>query len=109
MNYQTQFLPTGNALCPTGGCRFIDPSQYQAGLPSLVATVVRIAQGATYVIAALSILFIIYAAFQFLIGGEKGAEKGRKIIINAIIAIIIAALSFTGVALLVNVLDTFRL
>jgi hypothetical protein len=103
------FLPTGDRLCPRGGCRIFSPTAYRGGITGLLDVIVNIASLATYVIAALSVLFIIYAAFLFLVGGDKGAEKGRKVIINSIIAVIIAAVSFTAIQLLVNILNEFRI
>jgi ABC-type uncharacterized transport system permease subunit len=109
MAAQTQFLPSGNVLCPVGGCRVIDPSNFNGGVDGLVAIVITIAQYATFVIAALAVLFVIYGALLFLVGGEKGHEKGRKVIVNAVIAVTISILSYSGIQLLINILDGFKL
>jgi hypothetical protein len=108
MTSTSSFLPSGNILCPVGGCRVFDPRNFTGGTDGFVAIIVNIASIATFVLGALAVLFVIYGAFLFLIGGEKGHEKGRKVIVNAIIAVVIASLSFTGVQLLVNVLNDFR-
>lgn len=98
-------LPTGNILCPADGCRGFNPTDLGAGLEGISGTVVTIATLATYLIATLAVLWIIYAAFLFLVGGEDGAKKGRKVILNAIIAVVISAMSFTAVQILINILD----
>lgn len=100
-------LPTGNILCPADGCRGFNPSDLGAGLDGVAGAVVTVATLATYLIATLAVLWIIYAAFLFLVGGDDGAKKGRKVILNAIIAIVISALSFTAVQVLINILDKF--
>lgn len=41
----------------------------------------------------IAILFLIYGGVVYITGGEKGAESGKKIIVNAIIGIIIIALA----------------
>lgn len=103
------FLPTGNVICPRGRCIGLDPQNFEGGIGGFVSIVVNIASIATYVIAVLAVVYFIYAAFLFLVGGEKGSEKGRKIIINSIIAVVIAALSFTFIQLLVNVLNELKI
>ena len=103
------FLPTGSVLCPRGGCRVLDPRNFNGGLTGFVNVVVAVASIGTYVIGALAILFVLYGAFLFLLGGDKGREKGQKVIVNAIIAICIAALGQTGIQLLLNVLNEFRI
>jgi Type IV secretion system pilin len=108
-NTTDNFLPTGTTLCPRGGCRVLDPNNFRGGTQGFLDIVVNLASIATYIIAVLAVVYIIYAAFLFLMGGEKGGEKGRKVIINSIISIIIAALSFTFIQLLVNVLDQLRI
>lgn len=103
------FLPSGDAVCPRGGCRVLDPQNFRGGLTGFVDLVVNLASIATYIIAVLAVIYFIYAAFLFLVGGEKGGEKGRKVIINSIIAVIIAALSFTFIQVLVNILDNLQI
>ena len=103
------FLPTGSILCPRGGCRILDPRNFSGGVDGFVRIIVTVANIGTYVIGALAVLFVLYGAFLFLLGGDKGREKGQKVIVNAIIAICIAALGQTGIQLLINVLDQVRL
>lgn len=107
-NQPADFLPSGNVLCPRGGCRLIDPQNFRGTPEDLIGLVVYIGSIATYIIGALAVLFVIYGAFLFLVGGEKGPDKAKKVIINAIIAIIIAALSFTGIQFLINILNNVR-
>jgi len=104
-----QFLPTGDILCPSGGCRVLDPQNFDGSFNGIVSIIVNIASIGTFIIGAISLLFFIYAAFLFLLGGEKGGERGRKVMVNTVIAILIAALSFTAIQYLTNFLNTFRL
>jgi hypothetical protein len=111
MNLQNNntLLPTGDVLCPRGGCKVFDPTNFRGGLSGFIDIIVNIANIGTYVIAGLSLLYIIYAAFLFLVGGEDGAKKGRKVIVNSIIAIIISAVSFSAIQLIINILNEIRI
>lgn len=104
-----EFLPVGDILCPRGGCRVLDPNNFDGSSDSIVSIIVNVASIGTFIIGALSILFFIYAAFLFLLGGEKGGERGRKVMFNTVFAVVIAALSFTAIQFLNNFLNTFRL
>jgi D-alanyl-lipoteichoic acid acyltransferase DltB (MBOAT superfamily) len=98
-----QRLPSGNTLCPIGGCRIIDGSQVtgQDALPNLAR---NIASFVAFIIASIAIIFILYGAFIWLTDMEKGAERGRKIITNAVIALVVAVVSFGIVQALINFL-----
>ncbi|OGB74284.1 hypothetical protein A2V68_00795 [candidate division Kazan bacterium RBG_13_50_9] len=42
---------------------------------------------------AIAVLWLIYGGIMYITGGEKGAESGKKIIINAIIGLAIIGLA----------------
>ena len=42
---------------------------------------------------AIAVVYLIYGGITYIIGGEKGAESGKKIIVNAIIGLAIIALA----------------
>lgn len=42
---------------------------------------------------AIAVIYLIYGGIIYITGGEKGAEGGKKIIVNAIIGLAIIALS----------------
>lgn len=42
---------------------------------------------------AIAVIYLIYGGITYITGGEKGAEGGKKIIVNAIIGLAIIALS----------------
>ena len=41
----------------------------------------------------IAVLYLIYGGITYITGGEKGAEKGKTIIVNAIIGIAVVALA----------------
>ena len=42
----------------------------------------------------IAVAYLIYGGFTYITGGEKGAEKAKPIIINAIIGLFVIALAF---------------
>ncbi len=96
-----------NELCRKSGCKLLDPSKF-SGWESIAALAVNVAQLMSYIIGALAIIMFMYAAFLFLIGGEKGREKGTKVIVNSIIAVAIAVLSFSFVSYLLAILNNLQ-
>ena len=82
-------------------------AQYQAPPPAAAALIERLTGVAIGIIIAISVLFVIWGAFKFLIsGGDPTATKeARDIVIYALVAIGVALLA----RVLVNVaVDIFR-
>ena len=48
---------------------------------------------------ALAVIYLIYGGIMYITGGEKGAEKARTVITNAIIGLVIIAIATTIVQL----------
>lgn len=96
---QFSFLSNGSGNDPTAGL----PKICTAG--SAIAWVTNMALGFAGVIA---VVFIIVGGYMYLTsaGNEEGAEKGRKVLTNAIIGLIIIILSATIIRIVVNTLDT---
>ncbi len=57
-----------------------------------------------FVVLTIAVVYMVYGAFIWLTDTEKGAERGRKIIFNAVIAMVVAVLAFAISALITNVL-----
>lgn len=51
----------------------------------------------------IAVLFLIYGGIVYMTGGEKGAEGGKKIIVNAIIGIAVIALATVIARAVINV------
>jgi hypothetical protein len=107
-----QKLPGTSDLCPTNtgtsnrsGCRIIDPSQLtgQDALPKLAT---QISSFLAFIIASIAIIYIIYGAFIWMTAEKDGPERGRKMIFNAIIALVIAVVAFGVVQVIVNFLSS---
>jgi len=53
----------------------------------------QIAGWAMGIAAGIAILYLIYGGIVYITGGEKGAEGGKKIIVNSVIGLAIIALA----------------
>ena len=81
-------LPGASSVCPKNGCPITGtPNGNADSLPVFAS---NIAQLMTFIIASIAIVFVLYGAFLWLTDQEKGAEKGLKIIRNAVIALVIS-------------------
>ena len=54
---------------------------------------------------AIAVAFLIYGGFIYITGGEKGAEKAKPVIVNAIIGLFIIALAFVIINTVVGALS----
>ncbi len=70
-------------------------------LESIIKTLANWAAG---IAGAIAVGFLIYGGFTYITGGEKGAEKAKPIIINAIIGLFVIALAFVIVNTVVTAL-----
>lgn len=97
-------LPKSNEICGQGGGRgrLVSCKDDQ----SLGALAGNIAGIFTFIVASIAIIFIVYGAFVWMTDMEKGAEKGRKIITNSVIALIISVIAYGIVATLIGFLNT---
>ena len=96
-------LPDSDLVCKNGtevNCGFVAKSDNIAVLASSFAQIM------TYIIGATVIIFILYGAFIWMTGGEKGPENGKKMITNALIALIIATAAYGIVATIIGFLNT---
>ena len=97
-------LPDANDVCVEGGqagnCGFVQKSDNIATLAA------NFAQIMTYIIGSIAIVFILYGAFQWMIDPEKGAAQGKKIIVNALIALVISVAAYGLVATVLQFLNT---
>ena len=96
---QFSFLSNGSGVDPTSGLPKICTAS------SAIAWITNMALGFAGVIA---VVFIIVGGYMYLTsaGNEEGAEKGRKVLTNAIIGLIIIILSATIIRIVVNTLAT---
>ena len=97
-------LPNASEVCSggetKGDCGFVQKSDNIATLAASIAQIM------TYIIGSIAIVFILYGAFQWMIDPEKGAATGKKIIVNALIALVISVAAYGLVATVLNFLNT---
>lgn len=96
---QFSFMSNGGNVDPTSGL----PKVCTAG--SAISWITNMALGFAGVIA---VVFIIVGGYMYLTsaGNEEAAEKGRKVLTNSIIGLIIIILSATIIRIVANTLDT---
>jgi Type IV secretion system pilin len=97
-------LPGADQVCQAGKekgkCGFVEKTDNIATLAASIAQIM------TYIIGSIAIVFILYGAFQWMIDPEKGAATGKKIIVNALIALVISVAAYGLVATVLQFLNT---
>lgn len=99
--YASSIVPDSSKICPDGKCAV---NVQDANKGTIVSVIISIAQYATYVIVAISILFLVYGGFLYVTDNGSGdsAKKGQKVLVNAIIGLVIAILAYTIVSVVSN-------
>lgn len=92
----------GGKACPITGSTEIDASQ--AGIAGIILSV---ASFVTYVVGAISVLFLVYGGFLYVTdtGDDKNSGKAKKILVNAVIGLIIAIVAITIVSVIGNIVQ----
>jgi cytochrome b subunit of formate dehydrogenase len=99
-------LPKSEEICGTGNVRGRLINCNQSNLAQLTGSIAGVL---TFIIVSIAIIFIVYGAFVWMTDIEKGPEKGRKIITQAVIALVISVIAYGVVASLINFLNSARL
>ena len=92
-------------------CEFTDTCENQdsvGGINGVVALILTVVQYAIYLVGAIALIFLVYGGFLFIVdpgGSGDGAEKGKKIIFNALIGLVIVVLSTAIVQIVTNVAE----
>jgi uncharacterized membrane protein len=104
----SQAIPTTDTLCKGGACPVIaNPTVANADQNTLAGYIIGVARFLTFIIGALAVLFLVYGGFLYVTdpGTGDGATKGKTIIINAVIGLIIAIVAYTIVGLVGSLLQ----
>jgi len=106
-------LPSNGAVCDSNNAgtagdnsRCLVIGGEENSLPVIAG---NIAQFITFVVASIAVIFIVYGAFVWMTDTDKGAEKGRKIITSAVIALVVAVLAFGLTQTIINVLNSTQI
>jgi heme A synthase len=86
-------FPAPSTVCPVNGCP-ITGTIANNDRNSLSKVASQFAQYMALIMGSIAIVFILYGAFIWMTNEKDGPEKGRKIILNAVIALVVASLSF---------------
>jgi len=88
-------VPGKETLCQ-GSCPVGDPSTISGDRNSLATFIVGIARFLTFVAGALAVLFIVYGGLLFVTdnGDGSNAGKGKTIVINALLGLVIAIAAY---------------
>ena len=95
-------LPQGSEACRGTDCGLITGQQTLPQLAVGIATIL------TFIIGSIAIIFMLYGAFLWMTDSEKGPEKGKKMIINAIVALIISVAAYGIVSTILTFLNSFQ-
>jgi hypothetical protein len=101
------FGGAGDIICQGGDC--LDFGGRLDGPEGIVFALIQIAALLTYLAVGLSVLMIVIGGIFFIsdLGGGDRADKGKAIIKNALIGLLIAILAYTVISFLVNGLYSF--
>ena len=73
----------------------VNPHQVTGGgFQTVINIITKVGGWMMSLAGALAVVYLIYGGIMYITGGEKGAEKAKQVIINAIIGLIIVALSY---------------
>lgn len=94
-------IATGVALVGQAGFALAQLNPPSIGQSNLGFKEIIIAVGnwILTIAGALAVIYLIYGGIMYITGGEKGAEKARAVITNAIIGLVIIAIATTIVQL----------
>jgi uncharacterized membrane protein len=103
--------PQKNSRLPDFGTNCIKGLSNVDGTQQGIAKLIQdVANFLIFVLAAISVLFIVYGGFLYVTDDGSGtkAGQGKKIVLQALIGLIIAVVSFTLVSLVVNFVTTLQ-
>jgi hypothetical protein len=83
----------------------------QGSRSGISGIILQVADIAIFLLSAVAVLMIVYAGFLFVTDGGNGdrSARGKKILINSIVGIIIAIASYTIVSLVSGTITTLDL
>jgi len=102
------FIPDSTRLCGGNPCPVIaNPESVEGDRNSLANLIIGIARFVTFVVGAVAVLFLVYGGVLFVTdnGDGNSAKKGKLVLINAVIGLIIAIVAYTIVGLVGNVVQ----
>ncbi len=103
-NAQRDLLPTRGELCLSDeGCALTGDDDFEDGETGIVNILVNVAETLTFIAGGVAVLFLVYGGFLFIVdpgGSGAGATKGKTIIFNALIGLVICVAAFTIVNIL---------
>lgn len=109
--YAQQSCGTSNDRLPSFGANCVGGLATVKGDRGGIANIIQtFANFFIFILAAISVLFIVYGGFMYVTddgSGEK-AKKGQKMVLNALIGLVVAVVSFTLVSLVVNLVSTLN-
>ena len=99
-------LPDVCIASNAGKCAIVNNAKGITSTQEIINIILRVAQFLTAVIVALAVLFIVYGGFKWMNPVDaKGADEGKKVLINSSIGLAIAILAGTIVTLVKGALS----
>jgi hypothetical protein len=81
----------------------VKPVTY-TGLSGIITILAKVGGWLLGLAGALAVVYLIYGGIMYITGGEKGAEKAKQMIINAITGLVIVALASLIATLVLRVI-----
>jgi hypothetical protein len=100
--------PSSTDLCNGASCPVINPANVSGGKDGIVKLIIQIAQLATFIFAAVAVLFLVWGGVQYVTsGGDDGRVKNAKnTILYAIIGLIITIVAYAVVGVISGLLTS---
>jgi hypothetical protein len=105
---QSDLVPRRGDICQGGSCPVTGNSDFaDTGQEDLLKIIIDIARFLTFFGVGLSVLFMVWGGIQYIVsnGNEETATKGKTIIINATIGLIISIVAFTVVNIIAGLVS----
>ncbi len=108
VDVSAQLIPDQATICPDGDCPLgVTADNIPTDRQGIAQTIINVATFITFIAVALSVLFMVYGGVTYITAGTSdGNEKGKQILVNATIGLVISIVAYTVVALISNLVNS---
>jgi hypothetical protein len=101
-------IPGNSDICPNGNCPLgINPDNAPTSRSGISQFIINIASFITFIAVAVAVLFMVYGGVTYITAGtEDGNVKGKQILINATIGLVVAIVAYTIVSVIASIVNS---